>query len=116
MKTHATVLVDKDGIIQFWSDGAARMFGYSSLEIVGRPVDVIVPEELRAAHWSGFRTAMARGSTAGDGTPSDIPVLCRDKGIRAFRVQVRLVQADQMVIGALAVFSHVSTFAASGVA
>ena len=109
MKHHAVVLVDQDGIIEFWSDAAAQMFGHLSAEVVGRPVDVIVPEEFRAAHWNGFRTAMAGRSMAGDGTPSEVPVLCRDGRIRASRARVRLLQAGEEVLGALAVFSKAYT-------
>jgi PAS domain S-box-containing protein len=33
------------GIITSWNDGAARMFGYSSSEIVGQPVSVLIPPD-----------------------------------------------------------------------
>jgi PAS domain S-box-containing protein len=34
-----------DGIIRSWNPGAARLFGYSADEIVGRPVRVLIPED-----------------------------------------------------------------------
>jgi len=35
-----------DGVIQSWNVGAARIFGYESSEIVGRPVLALIPPEL----------------------------------------------------------------------
>ena len=41
-----------DGIVSSWNPGAARMYGYSAAEMIGRPIDPIVPpdrrDELRA--------------------------------------------------------------------
>src|SRR5674476_297330 len=34
-----------DGIITSWNPAAARMFGYSSQEIVGKPIDLLVPKD-----------------------------------------------------------------------
>jgi PAS domain S-box-containing protein len=34
-----------DGIITSWNPAAARMFGYSSGEIVGEPIDLLVPQD-----------------------------------------------------------------------
>ncbi|WP_456632425.1 PAS domain S-box protein [Bradyrhizobium sp. URHC0002] len=38
------------------------LFGYSAGEALGQSVDLIIPEHLRAAHWSGFDAAMTRGA------------------------------------------------------
>jgi PAS domain S-box-containing protein len=34
-----------EGIIQTWNGGAERIFGYQPQEIIGRPVNVLIPEE-----------------------------------------------------------------------
>ena len=36
-----------DGTITAWSPGAERMFGYASEEVIGKHIDIIVPERLR---------------------------------------------------------------------
>lgn len=43
------VVIDKDlsGNIQRWSKGAERLFGYSADEVVGRPVEVLMPPDHR---------------------------------------------------------------------
>ena len=38
-----------DGTIETWNRSAERLFGYSAAEAVGRPIDLIVPPEIRAA-------------------------------------------------------------------
>ena len=49
------VASDKDGIIQFWNPGAERIFGYTSVDAIGKSLDIIIPERLRAR--SGTRRA-----------------------------------------------------------
>jgi PAS domain S-box-containing protein len=36
---------DLDGIITSWNPAAEQMYGYSSQEIVGKPIDLFVPED-----------------------------------------------------------------------
>jgi PAS domain S-box-containing protein len=38
---------DLDGVITMWNPAAQRSFGYSEADAVGRPIDIIVPRELR---------------------------------------------------------------------
>lgn len=52
------LFVDRAGVIRLWSSGAERLFGYSAREAVGRTLDLIVPESMRAAHWEGFSRAV----------------------------------------------------------
>jgi PAS domain S-box-containing protein len=57
----AIVASDKDGIIRFWNPGAERIFGYTSVDAIGKSLDIIIPERLRARHWQGYRQVMATG-------------------------------------------------------
>jgi PAS domain S-box-containing protein len=41
----AIVSKNLDGVIQTWNDGAQRLFGYRSDEIIGKPVTVLIPPE-----------------------------------------------------------------------
>ncbi len=46
----AIVIVDRTGRIAFVNSHAGKMFGYSSQELTGQPVEVLVPEAGRSAH------------------------------------------------------------------
>jgi PAS domain S-box-containing protein len=75
----AIVAADKDGIIFFWNPGAERIFGYASGDAVGRSLDIIIPERLRARHWEGYRHVMAGGeSRYGHGDLLAVPAIRKD--------------------------------------
>ncbi len=42
----AIVSKDLDGVILSWNPGARRLFGYSAEEVIGKPITIIIPEEL----------------------------------------------------------------------
>jgi PAS domain S-box-containing protein len=59
----AIVAADRTGVIRLWSSGAEAMFGYTAEEALGQTLDLIIPERLRARHWTGYDEAMAHGTT-----------------------------------------------------
>jgi PAS domain S-box-containing protein len=66
----AVIYADEKGTIRRWNRAAAALFGYSAAEAVGRNLDLIVPEHLRAAHWRGFEAAMTNGVMKLEGRPT----------------------------------------------
>jgi PAS domain S-box-containing protein len=50
----AIVLSDESGKIRFWNNGAATMFGYSEDEIIGAPIETLMPAQYRERHRAGF--------------------------------------------------------------
>ena len=74
----AILAVDRDGIITFWNP-RQRIFGFAQEEAVGKPLEIIVPDSLRARHDDGFRKTMATGETRyGAGELLAVPALTRD--------------------------------------
>lgn len=61
--TDAVIFSDREGTIRIWNHGAELIFGYPAAEALGRSLDLIIPERLRAAHWAGFRRAVDLGRT-----------------------------------------------------
>jgi PAS domain S-box-containing protein len=75
----AIIAADTEGIIRFWNAGAARIFGHAASEAVGRSLDLIIPEGLRARHWAGWREVVASGkSRYGAGDLLAVPGLRKD--------------------------------------
>jgi PAS domain S-box-containing protein len=56
----AIVSKNLDGIVQSWNAGAERMFGYTSEEMVGRPIAVLIPED-RPEEETGILARLRRG-------------------------------------------------------
>jgi PAS domain S-box-containing protein len=70
---------DSDGRISFWNPGAERIFGFSRAEAIGQSLDLIVPERLRARHWTGYSEVMRTGeSRYGHGDLLSVPALRKD--------------------------------------
>lgn len=57
----AVIFADREGLIQVWNAGAEAVFGYSADEVLGRRLDVLIPERLRSAHWGAFDAAIETG-------------------------------------------------------
>jgi PAS domain S-box-containing protein len=66
----AVICTDRSGAIIRWNAACSALFGYSAKETLGQSVELIIPEHLRAAHWSGFDAAMAKGVMKLEGRPT----------------------------------------------
>jgi PAS domain S-box-containing protein len=54
----AILYTDREGAIRLWNAGAEAIFGYAAGEVIGRSLDVIIPEKLRGRHWDGYHRVM----------------------------------------------------------
>lgn len=68
--TDALVYSDHQGTIARWNAAAEALFGFAAADAIGRSLDLIIPEHLRAAHWNGFHRAVASGTTRLAGRPA----------------------------------------------
>ena len=57
------IFADPDGMIRLWNQGAQTIFGYTPTEVLGKSLDIIIPERFRSAHWKGFYKAMETAHT-----------------------------------------------------
>ena len=64
------IYADRSGAIVRWNRASTMLFGYSAEEALGRSLDLIVPEHLRAAHWKGFNAAVESGVMKLKGRPT----------------------------------------------
>jgi PAS domain S-box-containing protein len=75
----AIIATDHDGVVNFWNPGAERIFGFTATEAIGQSLDLIIPENLRARHRSGFNRVMTTGqSRYGHGDLLSVPAVTRD--------------------------------------
>jgi PAS domain S-box-containing protein len=63
----AIIFADRDGLIRLWNRGAETLFGYARHEVLGRNLDLIIPENFRRAHDEGYRRAMETGQLRHEG-------------------------------------------------
>jgi PAS domain S-box-containing protein len=106
----AVIATDREGRITFWNPGAERIFGFTAEEATGQSLDLIIPENLRARHWAGFRHTMATGTSRyGHGDLLSVPGLTRDGRRISVEFTIVLLRNDnQEVAGTVAVMRDVT--------
>jgi PAS domain S-box-containing protein len=107
----AVVCSDRSGAIIRWNRASTALFGYSAEEALGQSVDLIIPEHLRAPHWSGFDAAMARGATKLEGRPTLTRALHKSGRRLYVEMSFAIVKGDDSeseAIGAVAVARDVT--------
>lgn len=72
------LLVDLDGVIRFVNEAATRLSGYSREELIGSPVDRLVPDAERKAHEPLRRAFQETGHARPMGTGLDISMERKD--------------------------------------
>jgi PAS domain S-box-containing protein len=66
----AIICADHTGAIIRWNRASTALFGFSAEEALGQSLELIIPDHLRAAHWSGFDAAMTKGALKLQGRPT----------------------------------------------
>ena len=74
----AIIFADRNGSIQFWNAGAETLFGYSAAEVIGEPLDLIIPKRLQARHTEGYRHVIATGYTQYSQKLLAVPAMRKD--------------------------------------
>ena len=97
------IVADREGRIVAWNRASEALFGHSAAEMMGQSLDVIIPEHLRAAHWSGFDKSLASGTTKYAGRVMTTRAVHKDgtKVYVDFSFEL-LRAADGSVMGAIA--------------
>ena len=106
----AIIATDRDGNITFWNPGAERIFGFTAKEATGQSLDLIIPENLRARHWSGFRHTMETGTSRyGHGDLLSVPGLTKEGARISVEFTILLLRdAMQETTGTVAVLRDVT--------
>jgi PAS domain S-box-containing protein len=106
----AIVATDREGHITFWNPGAERIFAFTAEVVAGQSLDIIIPENLRARHWEGFRHTMATGTSRyGHGDLLSVPALTKGGRRNSVEITIMLLHDDrQEVAGTVAVMRDVT--------
>ncbi len=51
LSADAIISIDEDQNITLFNEGAEKIFGYSKAEVIGQPLEMLIPERLRAIHY-----------------------------------------------------------------
>jgi PAS domain S-box-containing protein len=106
----AVIYADAEGLIRFWSPGATRVFGFDRVEAIGQSLDIIIPQNLRPRHWTGYTQTMHTGRTRyGAEDVLAVPALRKDG--RRISIEFTIVpfrNIDGIMIGIAAVLRDVT--------
>lgn len=100
----AVVAADRDGVIRHWNAAAERMFGHTATTAVGQSLDLIIPERLRARHWTGWNDSMQAGSTRYADELLKVPAQHADGRPLSIEFRVQLLTADDGAVVGVAAF------------
>ncbi len=74
----AVIVTDPQGDIVLWNPAATHLFGFTADEVMGRSMDLIIPERQRERHWEGYRKTMSTGQTRYGHDLLRVPALHKD--------------------------------------
>lgn len=104
----SVIYADTGGIIRVWNRGAEVLFGFTAAEALGQSLDLIIPENLRQAHWRGFDAAIASGRTRLAGHPTLTRGQHKSGERRYVEMSFALVIDGGTVLGSVAVARDVT--------
>lgn len=94
LSSDGIISVDREGNIEFFNAGAENIFGYDFEEVLGRPLDMLLPEAVRDIHHKHMKN-FAQGSVAR-----------RPMGLRS---ELSGIRKDGSVFPAMASISKIET-------
>ena len=59
--TYAIISADCNGTIISWNKGAQTLFGYTTEEVLGKPLTILMPEKYRSAHTKAIKLVRETG-------------------------------------------------------
>ncbi|MHA7633761.1 sensor histidine kinase [Corallococcus sp. M7] len=94
--THAAdaiISIDAGQRIVMFNASAERIFGYSGQEVLGQPLDILLPEELQAIH-AGHVRRFAQGTATSRNMGERLPILGRRRGGETFPAEASIMKLD----------------------
>jgi PAS domain S-box-containing protein len=74
----AIVSGDAEGKIRSWNSAATALFGFTETEVIGQPIELIIPERYRESHREGMRRVSSGGPTHVIGKTVELAAIRKD--------------------------------------
>jgi len=74
----AIISGDSEGKIRSWNSAATALFGFTEAEVIGQPIELIIPERYRESHQKGIRRVSSGGPTHVIGQTVELAAIRKD--------------------------------------
>ena len=98
----AVMVCDAQGAIVLWNPACERMFGHTEAEVLGKTMDLIIPERLRQRHWDGYEKTMVTGITKYGHDVLRVPAVHKDGHSMSIAFTVAMLYAPDGKVSAIA--------------
>ncbi len=98
----AVMVCDAQGAITLWNPACERMFGHAQSEVLGKTMDMIIPERLRKRHWDGYEKTMATGITKYGHDVLRVPAVHKDGHSLSIAFTVAMLYTAEGKVSAIA--------------
>ena len=98
----AVMVCDAEGAIVLWNPACERLFGHSEADVLGKTMDMIIPERLRSRHWEGYHKTMATGITKYGTDVLRVPAVDKQGRTLSIAFTVAMLHAPDGKVSAIA--------------
>jgi PAS domain S-box-containing protein len=74
----AIISGDAEGRIRSWNSAATALFGFTETEVIGQPIEVIIPERFRHSHKEGIQRVSSGGPSHVIGKTVELAAIRKD--------------------------------------
>jgi PAS domain S-box-containing protein len=74
----AIISGDSEGKIRSWNSAATALFGFTEAEVIGEPIEVIIPERFRESHQKGIHRVSSGGPSHVIGKTVELAAIRKD--------------------------------------
>jgi PAS domain S-box-containing protein len=74
----AIISGDAEGKIRSWNSAATALFGFTEAEVIGRPIEIIIPDRYHQAHQEGIRRVSSGGPSHVIGKTVELAAVRKD--------------------------------------